>query len=228
MCADDRHFTYLYEAPTADPGEREVEIYATSNFLRGFAREDFREEIEFGITPHLQLGVYLADWSVRHSAKETQAGFNGGAVEAIYNFLDPKHAPIGLSLYQEIALGRQKAESETKLILQKNVGRWIAVYNVTLDAGWEGHGLQERTGELKNAVGLSCEFTHSWSAGAELIDEIVLPDWRTSHAGNNLFIGPNASFRGHHWYATITALAAVATAGGEPDLQVRLIFGFER
>jgi len=66
--AGERRFTYVYEATTAAKGEIEIENWVTWKTQREEASRgntfDFRHEIEFGLTDKLQLGVYVADWSV--------------------------------------------------------------------------------------------------------------------------------------------------------------------
>jgi hypothetical protein len=52
-----------------------------------------------------------------------------------------------------------------------------------------------------------------------------LPAWHSSGAEHNFFIGPNVSYRGDRWFATVTALAQTTRTEGEPDYQARLIFG---
>ena len=60
--------------------------------------------------------------------------------------------------------------------------------------------------------------------GAEMLHEVLLPAWHSSEAENNFFIGPNVSYRGNRWFATVTALAQTTRTEGEADYQVRLIF----
>jgi len=52
-----------------------------------------------------------------------------------------------------------------------------------------------------------------------------LPHWHSSEAENNFSIGPNISYRGNGWFATVTALAQTPRTEGEPDYRMRLIFG---
>src|SRR6267378_2164839 len=221
-----RHFTFIYEAPTSPPGSFEIENYATTRFSDGFTDANFRHEIEIGITQHFQVGIYLANWDYTRTHENRGAHYDSSSLELIYNLTNPVADPIGISLYQEISGGRRVFESETKLILQKNFGPLILAYNFTLEAAWESEGLGERNGELQNIFGASYELTPRVSVGAEMLHEIILPDWRSSGTENNFFIGPNVSYRGDRWFATITALAQTTRTEGEPDYQVRLIFGF--
>jgi hypothetical protein len=223
--AGTRHFTFIYEALTSPAGSIEIENYATSRFSDGFTDAAFRHEIEIGITEHFQASIYLANWNYTRSRENRGAHYDSSSLELIHNLTNPVVDPIGISLYQEISGGRRVFESESKLILQKNFGPLILAYNFTLEAAWEGEGLGERNGELQNIFGASYELTPRVSVGAEMLHEIILPNWRSSETENNFFIGPNVSYRGDRWFATITALAQTTRTEGEADYQVRVIFG---
>ncbi len=217
-----RHFTYLYEAPTAAPGSFELENYATGLFSESrWIDLDFRHEIEIGLTNHLQASVYFANWSYDRAAVQ----YDSASVELIYNFTNPAADLLGLSLYQELGGGRRAFESETKLIAQKNFGPLILLYNFTIEAEWEGEGLCERAGELQQAIGACYELNPRLSLGGEVLHEIVLPDWRRSDSDTNFFAGPNVSYRGNGWFATLTGLKQWTNTADEPPYQVRLIFG---
>jgi len=215
-----RHFTFLYEAPTSAPGSIELENMVTWAHDSSWNDVFVREELEIGITDRFQLGIYPLDWS-HHS----HGGFdyNGGALEVIYNLSNPVVDPVGLSLYQEISVARQHLESESKLIAQKNFGRWILDYNATLEAEWESKGLEEQNGEVQQALGASYEISPRLSVGVEFLHEFVFPDWRDGVT--NVFVGPNVSYRRHEWFVTVTALAQATDTIDEPDFQLRTIFG---
>jgi len=222
MCAFGgvRHFTFLYEAPTSPPGSVELENTVTWQHGSNWNDVFVREELEIGLTDRLQLGIYPLDWS-HHSDGGLE--YNGGAVEAIYNLSNPVIDPVGISLYQEIAAGRRRFESESKLIAQKNFGRWIFDYNAALEAEWEDRHLEEETGELQQALGASYEISPRFSVGLEFLHEFVFPDW--SESVSNVFVGPNVSYRRGNWFVTTTALAQATDTSGEPDFQLRTIFG---
>src|ERR1043166_4127506 len=215
-----RHFTFLYEAPTSPPGSVELENAVTWAHGGNWNDVFIREELEIGITDRFQLGSYPLDWS-HHS----DGGFeyNGGAAEAIYNLSNPVIDPVGISLYEEISVARQHFESESKLIAQKNFGRWIFDYNATLEAEWEDRHLAEETGEFQQALGASYEISPRLSVGLEFLHELVFPDWSDRVA--NVFIGPNVSYRRNQWFVTATALAQATDTSDEADFQLRTIFG---
>jgi hypothetical protein len=224
MCAfaGVRHFTFLYEAPTSPPGSIELENTVTWAHGAGWNDVFIREELEIGITDRLQLGIYPLDWS-HHSAEGVE--YNGGALELIYNLSNPVVDPVGISLYQELSVARQHFESESKLIAQKNFGRWIFDYNATLEAEWEEQGLKEQNGELQQALGASYEISPRLSLGIEFLHEFIFPDWRDEEKIRNVFIGPNVSYRQQNWFVTVTALAQATDTADEADFQLRTIFG---
>ena len=223
-----RHFTYLYEAPTAAPGSFELESWVTwqrgSNPVR-FDQVDFRHELEVGITDRFQASIYLADWLYENDPFRSGFAYSDSAIELIYNLSNPVLDPVGLSLYEEISVGRQHFELESKLIAQKNFGRLILDYNATLEAEWEGQSLEEHNGEFQQALGASYEISPRISVGIELLHEFVFPEWRDQEKIRNLFVGPNVAVHHRNWFVTVTALAQATDTPDEADFQVRTIFG---
>jgi hypothetical protein len=228
--ADNRPFTYVYEATTAPKGTIEYEQWITWKARRGDPGNrnqwDFRHELEFGITDRLQLGLYLSNWKVINEKGSTRGLWESASVEAIYNLSNPTTDWLGSAIYGEVSVGDELVELEAKLILQKNLGKWVIAYNAVLEAEWEGSGLNDRNGEFKGALGASYQLSPTWSIGAELVHEVEFPDW--SSAGDHvLYIGPNASYRFKRGFATATVLFQATGVKEEPDVQTRLIFGFQ-
>ena len=226
-----RRFTYVYEATTAAPGPFEFENWITwktgPREERRFNSVDFRHEIEFGVTEHLQLSIYLADWGYVEdpAANEHGFGYQDSAVELIYNLTNPTTDLVGSAVYGEVKAGRQEVELESKLILQKNVGRFVFGYNATLEAVWEGEHLEQRGGEFSEALGVSYEISPAWLVGAEFLHEIDIPNWSKAE-DSIVYGGPNVSYRHGNWWATITPLVQLTDVASEVDVQTRLIFGF--
>jgi hypothetical protein len=223
-----RHFTYLYEAPTSAPGSVELENSVTwqrgSNPTR-FDQVDFRHELEVGITDRFQASIYVADWSYENDPSLSGFTYSDSAIELIYNLSNPVLDPVGLSLYEEISVGRQHFELESKLIAQKNFGRLVLDYNATLEAEWEAKGLAEHNGEFQQALGASYEISPRISVGIELLHEFVFREWQDQEKIRNLFVGPNVAVRHGNWFVTVTALAQATDTADEADFQVRTIFG---
>ena len=223
-----RHFTFLYEAPTSAPGSIESENWITWARVSNPERTDelaFRHEIEIGVTDHFQASVYLVDWNYHDEPASSGFAYSDSGIELIYNVTNPVIDPIGLSIYQEYKGGDRLFECESKVIAQKNYGRWIFAYNATLEAVWEGKDLEERVGEFSQALGASYEFSPRLSVGLEFLHEFVFPDWRDREKIRNVFIGPNISYRRNQWFVTATALAQATDSSDEPNFQLRTIFG---
>jgi hypothetical protein len=220
-----RRFTFVYESTTSRAGDVDVENWVTLETHtpndHDFRAVTFRHEIEIGLTDHLQASVYLADWQYERGAGTS---YTDSAVELIYSVTNPVADPVGVAIYQEYKGGRRLFEWESKVIAQKNFGRFITAYNATLEAEWEGRGLHEQAGELQQSVGVSYEVDPRFSVGVECVHEIAFPEWSKANRGV-FFAGPNASVRAGNVFLTVTALGQLTSAGDEPDLQLRAVFG---
>src|SRR5829696_1459136 len=151
--AGQRRFAFTYETTTSPKGEVELENLVTWKHTRnreGRVDEfDFRHELEFGVTDRLQVGVYLLDWSYSPDATGKKTQYKHSGVELIYALTNPVTDWIGSAAYLEVLAGDEVLEIEGKLLLQKNFGPLIIAYNAVLEAEWEGHKLEERTGEFQ-------------------------------------------------------------------------------
>jgi hypothetical protein len=191
-----------------------------------FDRVDFRHELEFGLTDHLQMGVYVSDWRYQNDDSGSKTDWRNAAVELIYNMSDPVEDVIGSALYGEVKLGDELFELEGKIILQKNLGKWALAWNGTIEAEWEGKNYSEDKGEFQQTLGASYQINPNFLVGAELLHEIEFDDW--SDTGDDVvYLGPNVSFRTSTWWITIAPLFQLTSNGGEADFQTRLLFGFD-
>lgn len=227
--ADQRHFTFVYEATIEEPGEFELENWITGQIRKGadhsFSEIDFRHEIESGVIDRLQASIYLADWSYVSSKQSNGFVFSDAALELVYQIYNPEKAPIGLALYEEIEGGDRIFGSESKLIVQRNLGAIVFAYNATLEAVWQGKELAEREAKFEQSFGGSYAVNRSVSVGAEVLHEIAFPEW--SHVERPVISGgPNLSIHAGKWWATFTTLAQFTRAHDEPDFQLRAIIGF--
>ena len=230
--ASERRFTYSYEATTEPKGAWEYEQWVTWKTHRdddhSFDRFDFRHEIEYGLTDKWQVALYFADWRYQdgRSVDNDRALFRDVAVETIYNLSDPTADPLGLAVYGEVKIGDEFFELEGKLIAQKNLGPLAAVYNLTLEAEYEGAHLDDDKGKIEQSAGLSYQISPAFLFGAELVHEVEFPDWSTT-GHNVVYAGPNVSWRHKRWWITATQLFQVSNVHDEPDFQTRLLFGFD-
>jgi hypothetical protein len=226
--ADNRPFTYSYEASTAPKGTVEYEQWITWKARRGNPGNrdqfQFRHELEFGITDRLQLGLYLSNWKVVRENGSTRSIWDGVSVEGIYNLSNPTTDWLGSAIYGEVTVGEDLVELEGKLILQKNLGKWIAAYNATIEAEWEGPKLRDNKGEFQQTLGVSYALNPRWSVGAELLHEVEFDRWGA--AGDHaVYVGPNVSWRFKRGFVTTTVLFQATGIEEESDVQTRLVFG---
>ena len=233
LYATERHFTFTYEITTTAKGELELENWVTWQIHRGRNGEfnsnefDFRHEFEYGITDRLQASLYFADWHINeHFDGPDHVQYDDAALELIYRLSNPITDLLGSAAYGEIRGGPDLLELESKVLLQKNFGKWIGAYNATLEARWTGEHLQQQEGEFSQTAAVSYEINPRFTVGAEALHEIDMPNWNKAEK-SILWAGPNASVRFSHWYVTVTALARLSDNSGEPDLQTRLITGYE-
>ncbi len=228
----ERKFTFVYEATTAPPGTIEYEQFVTWKASKAndsdFDRLEFRHELEFGLTPRLQLGVYLADWRYQdgESVNINRVEYRDTAIELIYNVLNPVTDPIGLALYGEVKGGDELFELEGKIILQKDLGPWTLAYNATIEAEWEGDDFDEDKGEFEQTAGVSYQFSPKFSAGVEFLHEVAFDDWDET-GPSVVYFGPNAAIRTKSWWLTVSPLFQVTGVDAEPDFMTRVIFGVE-
>ena len=221
--ATDRRFTYSYETTTAAPGSFEYEQWFTWQQNDEFDKYQFRHELEFGLTDKLQLGFYLFDWEHETEEGESETKWEGTGIELIYQLTDPNKSWLGSALYFEAKASDEEAAVEGKLLLQKNFGPLIAVYNLVIEAEWEDD-YEEEVGVWENTFGLSYEITPNFFVGLEATHEVEFEDW--SEAGDHVFfVGPNISYRKGNVFATLTGLFQATGVDDEADTQVRAIVG---
>lgn len=226
--AGDRRFVYNYDTETAPAGSWEYEQWVTWKHYTDKDRLDVRHEVEYGITDRLQVGLYLADWryeKVKGAGSETD--YRASGVEVIYQLSDPNKAAFGSAIYGEVLIGDEQVKLEPKLLLQKNFGPFIAVYNLVLEAEWEGEDLRnldEKVGVWENTFGLSYQVNPRLFVGVEALHEQEFADW--SDAGEHVvYAGPNLSCRHGAFFATVAGLLQATDVDGEPESQVRIIAG---
>ncbi len=227
--AGERHFANVYETTTAAKGAIELENWVTWETRRGGGDNanlwTFRHEVEYGITDRLQFGLYLANWTLtRDATHRNSTRYESASAELIHRMTDPTTSPIGSALYLEVEGGHDLFAVEGKLLLQKNIGRFVVAWNGVIEAEWSGHGLNDRVCHLEQSLGVSYQISPKWSAGTELVHEVSFADWSKS-GPNALFAGPDISWRFKRGYITGATLFQCTNVKDEPEIQTRVIFG---
>ena len=226
--AGQRPFAFTYEAETAPAGTLEFEQWVTWKADKesngDFEEFSFREEIEYGLTDRLQLGVYIADWSITRGTDDDGTRYKDSGFDLIYNLTDPTKDALGSALYGEVLIGPEKFVLEGKLLLQKNIGKWTLAYNAVVEAEWEGENYTEDVGVWKNTFGVSYQINPSLTVGAEAVHEVEFAGWED--AGDHAFYaGPNFSWRKKNFFVVVAPLFQVTDVADEADFMTRAIFG---
>jgi len=230
--AGEGHFGFVREVPVHEPGTREYEQWVTWETHKGSDSEfdsfSFRHELEFGVTENFQFAMYVSDWKYEDGISVTDDGaeWNNVSFEGIYQFTDPTADPLGVSAYGEVKIGDEKFVLEPKLLLQKNIGRWIFAYNFVFEAEWEGEEFSETKAEFKNIFGASYQINQNWTVGAELINEHEYEHYEDWSRGL-LYIGPNVGYRSGNWWVALTPTFQVTDVDSAADFQTRLLFGID-
>lgn len=244
--ADERHFTYIYEADVLPAGQAEFEQWITHQNGRDggdYAAWNFREELEYGITDHLQTALYLNFDSLRFTdadgEDQSDFDFKGVSTEWIYQFLNPSIDAVGLALYGEYTTDGLDHELEGKILISKNIDKVVLAANAIYEAEWEREDREtEREAELQFVAGAAYKFDPQWSAGLELRNKRAYPGGHDLSGSEYSVwsVGPNIHYGAPKWWATFTVLPQVHGngdgAGGsrqlvhEEELEVRLLVGW--
>lgn len=231
--ADERHFSYSYEPEVVQEGKLEFEQWLTSRLGKDdgdFARWEFREELEYGLTEDLTAALYLNFrdvYSSGVSGRDDQDNFEftGISSEWKYQILNPHLSPIGLVAYGEVTTDGEELEIEAKIIAGAYIGNWNVVFNAAFEPEWEfedGHTGKELTFEA--TTGVSYNFTPQWSAGLELRNVRAYPggfDFQDEEF-SAWFAGPAVHYGAPDWWVTFTILPQIYGNGdgAEDDLQL--------
>src|SRR5579862_2378689 len=175
--ADDRKFTYSYEAKTLPKGSWELEQWATLQEGKEAGRWStllLRTELEYGLTDQLNGSIYLnSTYQANHDVPgENDAhdfGFESMSTEWKYKLTEPSVDPIGGLLYEELKFSNDQYEIETKLVLSKEVGPFTFAYNFVWEAvlsrspAAASSPLWTWEHELSNTLGASFEMSSNYA-----------------------------------------------------------------
>jgi hypothetical protein len=241
--ADDRKFTYSYEAKTLPQGTWEFEQWATLQSGKDGGTWNtllFREEIEYGVTDRLNGSIYLnskyqGNRGVPGLSDESSFGFQSMSTEWKYKLSDPSTDAVGSLLYGELGFSSDEYEVEVKLVLSKEVGPFTFAYNLIYEVeveradpgsvpAWNVEHV------LSNTLGMSYSITSSLAVGVEAVDvaRFAVTENTQTHA---FFLGPNAHYSSGSWWITVTVLFQVGfnglelTDGDNTKVAVRFMFG---
>ncbi len=209
-------FTYLY--PTLPKGEGEVELYSDIVPLKGvsvatgnpvwYAATQFQAEFEYGITDHLELGLYAALQPVPLGINDAAELTEGtGVKERLrWRIADEGVLPIDVALYGELVEFTTELELEAKIILAKRLGNLTLATNLWGEAEYELDA-NHVDWVINPTLGATYELTPAWHLGVE---GWMRAEWPTSAPsprpfalGPHEFVGPVAMVNfGRLWWST--------------------------
>jgi hypothetical protein len=244
--ADERKFTYSYEAKTLPKGSLEFEHWATLRTGKedgDFLRIDFREELEYGLTDRLTTALYLNFEVLRADGvpgldDEREFKLEGVSSEWKYRLTDAGIFPVGLLAYAEVGIGEDEVELETKFVVSRELGPWSFAYNLVLELAWEqeteasGEKEWEKESQIAHTAGISYHAGSGVNVGLEAVARQSLEGSFSDTESHSYFVGPNVHVATRGWWATLTLLKQVdikensgLVLDGQERYEIRLIFG---
>lgn len=233
--ADPRPFTFSNDAYPMGKGDAEYEQWVTWQKHKesdtSYDRVDFRHEFEFGLADNVDLGIYVPTW--RYEETEANTGTQFGSIDlALVTYLsNPVTDFAGVGVYNEVMIGEEFVGFESKLIVQKDIGKWIFLYNLVLEMEVEHvFGSEEAVeveGELKHTFGASYAVAPGIFLGAEAFAESGFENW-SEYGHTTVYAGPAVSYQGHdRLWVTVTPVYQLTDTEDEADFQVRMIVGLK-
>lgn len=244
--ADERYFTYSYEAGVLPEGDLEFEQSITNQNGKedgDYSEWNFRTELEYGVTENYQTALYFNWDSIRSEGvtgqeNQNEAKFKNISWENIYQVLNPNLDPVGLALYGEWGTDGIDHELEWKLLLSKPFGKFELVTNAVYEMEWEREDSQtEREATLEFTLGAAYHLTPKLSLGLEARNKSAYPDGLDLNGQEyqTWSVGPNIHYGTPKWWATLTVLPQVWGNGDgssgsrqlvhEESVEVRLLVG---
>lgn len=209
--ADQRNYVWTYDYTTVSKGNAEVEFYSTAvakNTPTGKASEWTQQlEIEYGVTNHLDLGMYQVFKQAPHSSTLQYEGYK---LRLRYRLKEKNELPLDVLLYAEhIVNNEEENEFEGKLVLAKDIGKLNVAYNQILEQGYSsGHA------EHGYAAGVSYEVLPWLRAGLES---------KGNYTEDEYALGPTLAWTGNRIWANIGV--AYGLNNNTSDRSVRFILG---
>lgn len=228
--ASSRTTPWLYDTRTMTAGEVEYEQWTTWKTDKksdsDFDEFRFRHEIEWGVTDQFQMAIYFADWRYTKTSTETKTLFHDVAVEAILQLQAPTPDDVGVALYGEVKYGDDFVELEGKVLVEMELDQVNLLYNLTLEAEWEGESLDDDKGVIENAFAITYQPDPTITYGVQALWEIEFPGW-SSQNDDVVYVGPSIAWQSDGWWVTISPLFQATDVRTEPDMQIRFLFGID-
>jgi hypothetical protein len=212
-------FTYNYE--TLGEGELEVEQYVDMVPVKVLnatgapvwvPASQFQTEFEYGITNHLELGLYVTlapspnTNEFPHATPPLTEG-NGAKERLRLRLFDEGVLPVDIDLYGELVENEQELEIEAKIILQKRFGNLRLAANLVAEHDFL-YASREQDTVLDPSLGVTYQVTPVFQPG---IDSWMWSEFtNVATAGAtpfnnqpNVYVGPAVLLNfGKIWWST--------------------------
>jgi hypothetical protein len=208
--AQDRIFTRTYQTSILPQGVMELEFWNTLRTGRqSFQRNiDHRVEFEFGLGGNVQTALYLnvhTKTEIQGDSTLVTRTTTGFSNEWKLKLTDPSIRSFGTALYGEIGVEGNEYELETKLIVDKHLGRNVFAANLISELEYEFEyekETQKVKRELETPVSLSLAYLRfigkSFGIGLEATNynDIEESAWKSSV----WYAGPTLHAHGNGWW----------------------------
>lgn len=209
--AQDRYFARTYTTNILTKGAVDLELWHTSRFGHKdqfFHAQDQRMEIEIGLGKNVQTAFYFNRYQERFSTTN-----NGTEVKDEIGLSNEwkwkvqkqgKHKP-GIALYGELGFkGGDEIELETKLILDKWIGKNLIAFNAVTEYEREFDWTNGKATSIwKLPVEFNLAYMYNIKPGLGIGFEVLNHnDISKENGWENSVIagGPSFNFRGNSWF----------------------------
>jgi len=210
--AQDRNFARTYQSTVLPKGAIDLEFWHTSRFSHEnqyYHAQDQRMEIEFGLGKNWQTAFYFNRYQKRYSTTDNgtevsnETGFSN---EWKVKLSDPVANKLGVALYGEWGIkGGDEIELESKIILDKVIGKHVLVFNgvyeLEKEFEWENGKINSSGYEMPVEFDLAYMYNvkKNFGVGFEIRDHNeISKDEGWEHSV--LFGGPTINFRSDRWF----------------------------
>jgi len=208
--ADTRSFVWTYEYGTEPKGGAEIEYYFTAlNGGKDSAGTTYQHqvELEYGITDHLDAGLYL----MFNREGSLAPDYEGFKLKTRYRFGERGKYFIDPEVYVEYENRTgEKEAAELKLILSKDVGKFSLAYNQIAEITFGRGG----TVEHEFAAGITYPVSHAFGLGIETMG---------SYTEKEYAVGPTIAWHGGKFWANAGLLFGLSN--NTAHTQARFLLG---
>ncbi|MHB8843835.1 MAG: hypothetical protein ACYC7L_03725 [Nitrospirota bacterium] len=209
--ADQRNYVWTYEYGTVAKGNAEIEFYQTAvtkdKDVRSASDWTQQLELEYGITDHLDAGIYQVYEQAADSGAMTYGGFK---LKARYRVAEKNELPLDVLFYAEHSESTTGENAfEGKVVLAKDIGRVNFAYNQIFERTYSAG-----KGEHEYAAGVSYELAPWIHLGIES---------KGSFTEGEFAAGPTIAWIGNRIWANLGAQYGLNSKTN--DREVRFLLG---